>query len=149
MFIDIELESVLGYLNKLDPAAKPGWGNMGAQRMVEHLTDTLRIATGKNPQKQVIPDEKLEGMLRFLDSDKPMARGIAVDFATPEMQLRHEEIELAVDEFVEEWLEFEELYTSHPDHTEVHPYYGPMNYKMWLRLHQKHLTHHFEQFGLL
>jgi hypothetical protein len=78
-----------------------------------------------------------------------MARGIAVDFATPEMKLRHEEIELAIDEFVEEWLEFEELYTSHPDHTEIHPYYGPMNYNMWLRLHQKHLTHHFEQFGLL
>jgi hypothetical protein len=55
MFIDIELESVLGYLNKLDAAAKPAWGSMGAQRMVEHLTDTLRIATGKNPQKQIIP----------------------------------------------------------------------------------------------
>lgn len=149
MFIDIELESVLGYLNKLDASTKPAWGTMSAQRMVEHLTDTLLIAVGKNPQKQLVPDEKLEGMLRFLDSDKPMAKGVEVHFATPDMKLRHEEIELAVDEFVEEWIEFEELYGSNPEHTEVHPYYGPMNYSQWLRLHQKHLTHHFEQFGLL
>lgn len=149
MFIEIELEAVLGYLNKLDAATKPAWGTMGAQRMVEHLTDTLRIALGKNPQKQIIPDEKLESMLRFLESDKPMSRGITVDFATPDMALRNEEIELAIDEFVEEWLEFEEFYNSHPGHKEVHPYYGPISYDQWLRLHQKHLTHHFEQFGLL
>jgi len=149
MFVAIDLESMLAYFNKLTPDQKPEWGTMNAQRMVEHLTDTLRIATGKNPQTLVVPEEKLEGMLRFLDSDKPMARNIAVDFATPEMKLRNEELELAVDEFVEEWLDFEDLYQSQPGHTEVHPYYGPLNYDQWLRLHQKHLTHHFTQFNLV
>ncbi len=149
MFVAVDLESMLSYFNKLSADQKPEWGTMGAQRMVEHLTDTLRIATGKNPQALVIPEEKLEGMLRFLDSDKPMARNIAVDFATPEMKLRNEELELAVDEFVEEWLDFEDLYQSNPGHTEVHPFYGPLNYDQWLRLHAKHLTHHFTQFNLI
>lgn len=149
MFIEIDLETVLGYMNKLSASDKPQWGSMSAQRMIEHLTDTLRIATGKNPQKQVIPDEKLEAMLRFLDSDKPMMRDAQVGFATPDMKLRNEELELAVDEFVEEWIDFEGMYSESSDHTEVHPYYGPLNYEQWLKLHRKHLTHHFTQFNLL
>lgn len=148
-FIQTDLETILSYLNALTPDSKAQWGTMNAQRMVEHLTDTLRIATGKNPQSLLVPEDKLDKMLAFLDSDKPMAKEIQVPFATPEMKLRHEEIELAVDEFVEEWLEFEELYDSNPEHREVHPYYGPLNKAQWERLNAKHLTHHFEQFGLI
>lgn len=151
MFISPDLETVINHLDRLTLDAQPKWGSMSAQRMVEHLTDSLQIATGKNPQPLLIPEDKIERMLAFLESDKPMAHDISVPFATPEMnaQLRNEELELAVDEFVEEWLEFEELYAADENHTEVHPYYGPLNYDQWLRLHSKHLTHHFEQFGLL
>lgn len=149
MFVSHNLEAVLSLLNQLSPNTKPNWGSMNAQRMVEHLTDTMRIATGKNPQALVVPEEKLEAMLRFLDSDKEMAQNIAVPFATPETPLRNEELELAVDEFVDEWLEFEGLYDEQPEHTEVHPYYGPLNGAQWMRLNQKHLTHHFKQFGLM
>ena len=102
-FIQTDLETILSYLNALTPDSKAQWGTMNAQRMVEHLTDTLRIATGKNPQSLLVPEDKLDKMLAFLDSDKPMAKEIQVPFATPEMKLRHEEIELAIDEFVEEW----------------------------------------------
>lgn len=151
MFISPDLETVIAHLDKLTPGQQPLWGGMSAHRMVEHLTDTLRIATGKNPQPLLIPEDKIERMLAFLESDKPMAREIAVPFATPEMntQLRNEELELAIDELVDEWLFFEELYATDTNRTEVHPYYGPLNYEQWMRLHQKHLTHHFEQFDLL
>lgn len=148
-FIQTDLETILGYLNQLNSDQKAQWGSMSAQRMVEHLTDTLRIATGKNPQALLVPEEKLDKMLAFLASDKPMAQDIQVPFATPEMALRHDEIELAIDEFVEEWLEFEELYDQNPEHREVHPYYGALNREQWERLHAKHLTHHFTQFGLI
>ncbi|ASS50271.1 MAG: hypothetical protein A3D31_11945 [Candidatus Fluviicola riflensis] len=151
MFIDIDLESILSYLNRLTPNTKPQWGQMNAQRMVEHLTDTMQIATGKNPQPLEIPEDRIERMLTFLDSDKPMAQNIAVPFATPEMNpvLRHDELELAIDEFVEEWLYFEEVFESEPGRTAIHPFYGPLNYEQWSRLSQKHLTHHFTQFGLV
>lgn len=149
MFVETELETILNYLNRLTPDQQPLWGSMSAQRMVEHITDTLRIATGKNPQALVIPEDKIDRMLAFLDSDKPMAINIEVPFATPEMLLRNEEIELAIDELVDEWLEFEELYENNPNHTEVHPYYGALNGEQWKRLNAKHLTHHFKQFGLI
>lgn len=149
MFIEIDLETVLSYMNKLQANDQPKWGSMSAQRMIEHLTDTLRIANGKNPQTLLVPEEKLEGMLRFLESDKPMPRDMEVPFAPKNVKLRNEELELAIDEFVDEWLEFESLFGEGSTRTELHPYYGQINYEQWLRLHQKHLTHHFEQFGLL
>ncbi|HLP56940.1 MAG TPA: DUF1569 domain-containing protein [Fluviicola sp.] len=151
MFIETDLETILSYLDRLTPETKAQWGQMGAQRMVEHLTESLQIATGKNPQPLEIPEERIERMIAFLASDKPLMQNVAVPFATPEMnsKLRHDELDLAIDEFVEEWLYFEELYDSNPERTAIHPYYGPLNYEQWMRLNQKHLTHHFRQFGLI
>ncbi len=149
MFIETDLESVLTHLNKLTPETKPEWGKMSAQRMVEHLTDTLRIATGENPQTLLIPEEKIERMVAFLYTDKPMAKNMEVPFAKAETPLRHEELELAVDEFVEVYLEFQELFAEDPELKTVHAFYGPLNYEQWDLLHKKHLTHHFTQFGIL
>lgn len=149
MFIETDLESVLTHLNRLTPEAKPEWGKMSAQRMVEHLTDTLRIATGENPQVLLIPEEKVDRMVAFLYTDKPMAKNMEVPFAKADTPLRHEELELAIDEFVEVYLEFQELFAENPDLKTVHAFYGPLNYEQWDLLHKKHLTHHFTQFGIL
>lgn len=149
MFIETDLESVLAHLNKLTPEARPEWGKMSAQRMVEHLTDTIRIATGENPQELVIPEEKIERMVAFLYTDKPMARNIEVPFAKADAPLRNEELELAIDEFVEAYLEFQELFAENPELKTVHAFYGPLNYEQWDLLNKKHLTHHFTQFGIL
>lgn len=147
--VDISLESILPFFEKLDAQQVPQWGSMSAQRMVEHLTDTLWIACGKNPQSLLIPEEKLPAMLSFLDSEKPMAKNIQVPFALPETPLRNEELELAIDEYVDAWLAFEELYESTSGLKHVHAYYGPLNEEGWRKLHSKHVTHHFKQFSLL
>ncbi|MNJ83689.1 hypothetical protein D3C87_11110 [compost metagenome] len=149
MFIETDLESVLTHLNKLTPETKPEWGQMSAQRMVEHLTDTLRIATGEQPQVLLIPEEKVERMVAFLYTDKPMAKNMEVPFAKAGTPLRHGELELAIDEFVEVYLEFQELFAENPELKTVHAFYGPLNYEQWDLLHKKHLTHHFTQFGIL
>lgn len=149
MFIETDLETVLSHLNKLTAETKPAWGKMSAQRMVEHLTDTLRIATAENPQELLIPEDKVERMVAFLYSDKPMAQNMEVPFAKEGTPLRHEELELAIDEFVDVYLEFQELFTQDPELKTVHAYYGPLDYEQWNLLNQKHLTHHFTQFGIL
>lgn len=148
-FIETTLESILPYLEKLTPSSKALWGSMSAQRMIEHLTDSIRIATGENPQELLIEEAKIPKMILFLESDKPMAQNIEVPFAGKDTPLRNEEIELAVDEFVDAFLAFEELYETNLDLTHIHPYYGPLNYQQWQRLNAKHLTHHFKQFGLI
>lgn len=148
-FIELDITEVIKKLDKLSETSKPVWGEMSAQRMVEHLTDTIMIASGKKKFPLEIPEDKIEKMQGFLESDKPMARNIDVPFAKKNEALRNEEIELAIDEFLLEWLDFEEHYSENENRTELHPYYGNLNYNQWCRLHTKHLTHHFEQFGIL
>ena len=148
-FISTNLETLLPLFEKLKEDQMPLWGTMKAQRMIEHLSDTLRIASGEKVFPMEVPEDKLEKMVAFLDTDKPMARNLSVSFAAENAALRHDEIELAIDEYVEIWIDLEALYSVNPQLTNAHPYYGPLNFEQWKRLHSKHLTHHFEQFGLI
>lgn len=143
------LETILETIEKLDENTKPEWGSMSAQRMVEHLTDTIRVATGKNPQPLLIPEDKIEKMQGFLETDKSMARNVEVPFAPKNVALRNEDTELAIDEFVEEWILFEDLYNTNPALRTNHSFYGELNFQQWQKLNDKHLNHHFEQFGLI
>lgn len=148
-FVEMEITEILRILDNLNPDAQPQWGNMSAQRMVEHLTDIVKISSGKTKLPLEVPEDRIEKMQAFLDSDKPMARNIEVPFAKKDEELRNEEIELAIDEFLLEWIDFEEHFVEDPQRTELHPYYGNLNFDQWCRLHSKHITHHFEQFGLI
>ena len=149
MFIEADIETILNKLSTLEETQKPVWGSMSAQRMVEHLTDSVKVASGKIIIDLLIPEEKIEKMQLFLASDKPMARNIEVPFAKKDTELRHSEIDLAIDELTEEWCDFQELFEENENMKTVHPYYGALNYEQWKRLHSKHFTHHFEQFGLI
>ena len=149
MFIEADIETILNKLSTLEETRKPIWGSMSAQRMVEHLTDSVKVASGKIIIDLLIPEEKIEKMQLFLASDKPMAKNIEVPFATKDTELRHSEIDLAIDELTEEWCDFQELFEENENMKTVHPYYGALNYEQWKRLHSKHFTHHFEQFGLI
>lgn len=148
-FIESNLEEILNITSKLTSETKPLWGSMNAQRMIEHLSDSLRMASGKEIFDLVTPDDKLDRMLAFLDSDKPMAKNIEVNFAGKDVTLRNEELELAIDELVDEWLYFEGIFEEQPTLRTIHPYYGSLSYNEWLKVHKKHLTHHFQQFGLI
>jgi len=148
-FIEPNLEEILNITAKLDSDTKPQWGSMNAQRMIEHLADSLRMASGKEKFELVTPEDKLDRMIAFLESDKPMAKNIEVNFAGKDVALRNEELELAIDELVDEWLCFEGIFEENPSLKTVHPYYGELNFEQWLKVHKKHLTHHFQQFGLI
>ena len=145
---ELSLESMLAKLNSLSADSKPLWGNMSAQRMVEHLSDMLYMSIGKGDYTLLIDAEKIPSMQRFLESDKPMAKNIEVPFANKEESLRNEELELAIDEFIDAFLGFEDFYDEKPEATSLHPFYGDLNYHLWKRLHTKHFAHHFEQFSI-
>ncbi|MES2800121.1 MAG: DUF1569 domain-containing protein [Bacteroidota bacterium] len=148
-FVSTEIEDVLAILDQLDPEKKPLWGTMSAQRMVEHLTDVIRLASGKDKFELVIPAEKVEKAQAFIFSDFPMPKDFKVPFAKETNELRHEEIELAIDEFLLEWIDFENYYIENEGIKTLHPNFGELNYEQWVRLHSKHLTHHFQQFELI
>jgi len=148
-FIALDLETILSKLDKLESDRKPDWGSMSAQRMVEHLSEMMLMAIGIGDFKIALTEEKATSMQRFLDTDKPMAKGIEVPLAPKETPLKHDELATAIDDFVDKWLAFEEYYEENPTVTNIHPYYGNLDVSQWKKLHAKHLTHHFEQFGLI
>ena len=148
-YIDPNLEVILQHLEKLSADTKPLWGEMSAQRMVEHLSDSLQMAVGKNTFPLEIPEDRIPRMIEFLLSDKPMAKNIEVPFAKKDEVLRNENLDLSIDELAENWIEFEDYYSENEGNENLHPYYGMLNSEQWLRLHAKHFTHHFEQFDLL
>lgn len=148
-FVQPDLETFLSHLNRLESTTQPQWGKMSAQRMVEHLTETVYMSTGNSEFGLLIPEEKIEKMRTFLFSDAPMPKEFKVPFAPEEYTLRNEELELAIDEFVETWLNYEEYYEQNQGQLNLHPFYGDLNKEGWDRMHSKHFTHHFEQFGIL
>jgi oxepin-CoA hydrolase/3-oxo-5,6-dehydrosuberyl-CoA semialdehyde dehydrogenase len=149
IFIEPELEFILEKLNKLTAEIQPKWGGMSAQGMVEHLSEMLEMSIGSGNFVFIGDEDKIESMHLFLDSDKPMARGTEVPFAPKKRELKHEELELSVDDFIDKWLLFEEFYDENPTAQAMHPYYGNLDKKKWRRLHSKHFSHHFHQFGIL
>lgn len=147
--VDSNLEVVLSYLDKLDASTKPLWGTMSAQQMVEHLTHTLDLAMGNVEYELKVKPEQYDAMRKFILSDQPLPRNFQAVFAPANPPLQFEEIELAVDDYCEKWLDLEIFFAENPGIETMHPHFGPLNFDLWVKLHQKHLTHHFTQFGLI
>jgi hydroxymethylglutaryl-CoA reductase len=145
----MEFTEMLAVLNGLTPNQKPLWGKMKAQEMVEHLSDMLMMSRGTGNFTIDVDAETIARRQQFLSSDKEMAKNIAVPFTKDIIELRHDELELALDEFAEEWINFTEYYENNPNTSVIHPYYGDLDFNLWLKMHDKHFTHHFKQFGLI
>ena len=145
----LDLEAMLAQLNQLSLNTTPAWGQMSPQRMVEHLADALYMSVGEGNYALEVPQERIERMQAWLETDKPMAKDVQVSFATPETPLRNDELETAIDEFTDAFLSFLEHYEENENATALHPFYGQLNYTQWQRLYTKHFSHHFEQFGLI
>ena len=145
----MEFTEMLAVLNGLTPNQKPLWGKMNAQEMVEHLSDMLMMSRGMGNFAIDVDAETIARRQQFLSSDKEMAKNIAVPFTKEIIELRHDELELALDEFADEWMNFTEYYENNPSASVIHPYYGDLDFNLWLKMHDKHFMHHFKQFGLI
>lgn len=148
-FVDSNLENVLSYFDKLKADTKPLWGKMNAQQMVEHLVTAVEMGFGKHHYKLEVKPEQFDALKAFILSDKPMPKNYKTSFAPENPPLKFEEIELAVDAYCDAWIDLENLATENPKLEILHPNFGPLTYDLWKRLHEKHLTHHFTQFGLI
>lgn len=147
--IDSNLEVVLSYMDRLTATTQPLWGTMNAQQMVEHLTHTLEIALEKHQYPLLVKEEDFAKMKAFILSDKPMPRNFKVDFMSENPSLIHEELELAIDAYCDKWLDVEMFFAENEGIKTTHPNFGPLDFDLWKRLHEKHLMHHFTQFGLI
>ena len=146
---EFDLVYLLGKLESLETTTVPAWGEMSAQRMIEHLCDALYMSCGIGEFELEVPEDRIEKMQLFLASDKPMAQNIRVSFAQADTALRNDNMEFALDEFATAFVDFMEKYEENPSFTSLHPFYGNLDFEKWNQLHAKHFAHHFKQFGLI
>lgn len=136
-------------LKKIDPATKPLWGKMNLHQMIEHMSYSLRQANGKDTYDCVTPEENIPRMQAFLMSDKPFKENTPNQLLpdTPDAPKRND-IDDALVELKMETEDFFRAFEKTPDRTITNPFFGDLNYDMWVQLLHKHAWHHLKQFGV-
>ncbi len=133
-------------LLSLSPDAKPLWGNMKPQQMVEHLAQSVVYTNGKKVTTcDRSPEEALKRKQFMIYTDAVMPKNIVLE-ALP-ATYAHANIPAAVNQLLAELTDFDQ-YFSEPGITSIHSGFGPMDHSEWLIWHSKHFTHHLVQFGL-
>ena len=139
-----------GLLKKLTPDTPRKWGLMSPQQMVEHLTDYVRVATGKNPASLMTSEEHLPAYKRFLEGDKQFRENTKNPLNTGDPNpVRTKDLQSAIDEYLNEMKEFYATFEKQPGLKTIHPSFGRLDASDWMRMQYKHLRHHARQFGLI
>lgn len=62
--------------------------------------------------------------------------------------LKYADVQTAIGQLKEGLDNFDRFYEENPGAKMIHPRMGPLDKKEWAVLHNKHIAHHFRQFGL-
>lgn len=144
MHSESDRRSIEERMRRLKPTAKALWGKMDAPRMLTHLTDAMRMATGELH----VPAKKLP--TRFPPIKQlfiyvlPMFRSLptAKELVSRPPIAWNGEVEALSDQFAR----FAALDRAHP--WPDHPAFGPMSARAWGVIAYKHCDHHLRQFGV-
>ncbi|GAB5524584.1 MAG: hypothetical protein Roseis2KO_24560 [Roseivirga sp.] len=146
-FLTIEFPRLL---RQLPVDAKPAWGLMTPQHMVEHLIVTYKMSIGRIKIPVISATEDHPRLKAYLMKDSPMRRSVPSPTGNNELQpLRSASLQEAVDKAIKETGSFLKFVDEQPDFMADHPYGGPMRADEWLFFHRKHIKHHFIQFNLM
>jgi oxepin-CoA hydrolase/3-oxo-5,6-dehydrosuberyl-CoA semialdehyde dehydrogenase len=152
VFVEMTEDKIEECLSKLTAEAKPKWGIMTPQHMIEHLEYTYKIASGEIQDFEIATPEKiLEKVHHSLynyekfpkNSQFPQLEKDTLD------TLKHLDLATAIDKFKAQRQKYLEYFKENPDAKLKNLVFGELNkYESYL-LERKHLNHHFEQFNLL
>ena len=136
-------------LRQLDIDAPRKWGKMNVQQMIEHMSDYVRIGSGRTQAEIVIPEEHLPKMQAFLMTEKPFRENTPNSLMPDEpLTVRHADIKDAIQELQEEINYFFEVFSSTPDFKAIHPFFGQLDFDKSVQILHKHAWHHLRQFGV-
>jgi hypothetical protein len=137
-------------LRQIPTETPPQWGKMTLQQMIEHFSDSVRIASGKTGKSELVtPEDKLPGFQAFLMSDKPFKEN-TMNPLMPEIPapVRNKSLEDALNELEREIEYFFSVFDANEHLVTTNPFFGELNYQMNVQLLYKHSLHHLKQFGV-
>ncbi len=146
---DFLKNSYTDILTGLDAGVPAKWGKMNVQQMIEHMSEYVRIASGKTLLDSVTPEEKLPRVRAFLESEKPFPENtpnaLMPDTPPP---VRHASKEDAIAELRSELNHFFAVHEQDTNKATQSPFFGVLDFDHQVQLLHKHSTHHLRQFGL-
>jgi hypothetical protein len=143
LWADPDRRAILTRLERLSPDAVPKWGRMDATRMVVHVTDALRMATGELRCTALNSPLRLPVVKQLAMFYLPWPKGVPT---APELLVRRPEqwtselaaLQAAIEQFAAR---------SQNGAWPIHPGFGRLSGVEWGRLMYRHLDHHLTQFG--
>ena len=151
-FVEMTSEKIDECLSKLTADAKPKWGVMTPQHMVEHLEYTYKITSGEIQDFEIAtPEEILEKVHASLYNYKKFPKNSQFPMLEKDKldDLKHPDLETAIEKFKEQREKYIKFFKENPEAKLKNLVFGELNkYESYL-LERKHLNHHFEQFRLI
>ena len=144
-------ENFTELLVNLTPETKPLWGKMTAQHMVEHLIMAFQMSDGNLVfDKSFNPPERFAVLKRILTSKNPLPK----NFMNPAigedlLPLQYQSLKESIEFLHKEIDNFIKFFEDNPSVSTLNVTFGPLNKNEWMIFHEKHLTHHLKQFGLI
>jgi oxepin-CoA hydrolase/3-oxo-5,6-dehydrosuberyl-CoA semialdehyde dehydrogenase len=137
-------------LTNLNEAKEPEFGVMSAQHMVEHLTITVKLSSGRIAYPPFNPTEKqLAQKEALLFTEFEFPTGIkAPGLGNNLMPLKYETLSEAKSKLIKSLEEYDAYFKENPDARTIHPRFGLLTHKEWEQFHPKHFKHHFSQFNI-
>lgn len=134
--------AIIARLRRVTPDRVPGWGTLTAPRMLCHVTDQLRIATG------VIIGRHRDSLMR-----RTLLKWIVVHSSMQAPPGKVKTVPEMLSTVPTKW--DADLATCERLIHEVgkgrangrHPAFGPLDGREWGRIAWKHFDHHLRQFG--
>jgi hypothetical protein len=138
-------EALLERLARLTPASAPRWGHLTCARMLAHVNQWFRMATGEvpvRPRRTALRHPPFKQLAVYVvpwprglpTAPELLARGDAAEFERERTQLPTELARFVAQASERDW----------PPHVLL----GRLSVRAWGRLAYRHTHHHFTQFGV-
>jgi hypothetical protein len=140
-----ERDALCRRVEQLTPDAAARWGKFNAAKMMAHLNDSLRMASGdlpvapKNLPLRYFPIKQL--VIHVL----PFPKGAPT---APELLSRCDAADLKTEQSAFRALAARVASKSASESWPSHPAFGTMTHKDWGVLTWRHVNHHLRQFGV-
>ncbi|WP_437440072.1 DUF1569 domain-containing protein [Polaribacter pectinis] len=144
----LNCDEVRSKLSTLKADAKPVFGKMNGQQMIEHLSFLMKISNGEVNADYFIEDEKSARRKAFLNTEGELQVGFKASMLSEEpYDVKFATIQESIDDLILQTENFKNHFKTAK--IENHPFFGELDYEYWQKFHVKHFTHHFKQFNLL
>lgn len=142
-------EDFIKLLSSLQSEQKGKWGKMNAQQMVEHMSYSFRVASGRHPEKLVYNSEITQKGYNFIMTEKPFRENTPNQLLPDEPDvMKNKNMIDAIAELQTEIDYFFKVYLVNSELRTINPFFGNLNFEEQVQLLHKHATHHARQFGL-